>query len=145
MQEETYILINKLLFKEPSHKGECGITDDKLYFPLFRMGCCGDERGVYTSLTFNIPKKMDYKWFKSIADMIKRVPFWDWDWSSFEQNILEPNRYHLKKTLKIDDAKVDRLLRDGFVFMNHFEEYPEYDKYPNFKNFLEKPLGSLDY
>ena len=80
---------------------------------------------------------------------------------SFSDNILAPNREHLKIVLKLDDEAVDTFLRDGFVFLNNFDGKPEDDAegsaeweemrakgkigyYPNFKNFLEHP-NELEY
>ena len=112
------------------------------------MGACGVEEAV---ISWNgerevliAPKKMDYKWFALIADKLKENWQWDFDWESFRKNILEPNREHLKSVLNINDEIVDRLLCDGGVFLNHFEDNWDDDEiddmkgynYPNFKNLL---------
>jgi hypothetical protein len=150
----TYIVNRRL--------GECGIVETgsgkKLYFPFFLMGTCGDDRGVASwssGREFSTPpKKMDYKWFKSIATKLEENRRFDWDWYSFRNNILKPNREHIKTALKIDDKKMDRFLEDGMVFLNNFDKTWKYEGedgegvglFPNFKNFLEcNELKDLEY
>ena len=117
--------IKGLNYKTITRIGECGAKNDKLYFPFFLMGACGDDRAV---ISWNgereilvPPKEMNYNWFKLLSIKLKNNPMFDWDWCSFSKNILEPNREHLKVTLNIDDEKVDRLLTDGYVFLNNFD------------------------
>ena len=160
------IQIPALTFLGNSKKnmGECSIVDKKrIYFPFFLMGCCGDPQAVISwdrkREILPVPKKMDYKWFQLIANKLKANPYYDWDWCSFAKNILRPNREHLKVVLNLDDKGVDRLLMDGYVFLNHFDDQPEDEGYPeweemrkrgevgywcNFKNFLEHP-DNLEY
>ena len=134
---------------------ECSLKSKKIInFPFFLLGRCKRE-------TLPVPKKMDYKWFQLIATKLKANPYCDYDWSSFTKNILRPNREHLKVVLKLDDAGVDRLLMDGYVFLNHFDAQPEDEGedpkeweemrlkgevgyWCNFKNFLEHP-DNLEY
>ena len=140
--------------------GKCGVRENKtIYFPFFLMGGCGDKDAVISwdgkREIIKAPKKMDYNWFKSISIKLKSNPFFDYDWWSFSNNILKPNREHLKTALNIDDDKVDILLCDGGVFLNNFdknwddddEDIAEMEEeglyYPNFKNFLEK--SQLEY
>jgi hypothetical protein len=149
--------IHGLTYIVSSRLGECGASENykKLYFPFFLMGTCGDDRGVAcwsSGREFsNAPKKMDYKWFKSVAKKINENPQFDWDWYSFCENILKPNREHIKTELGIDDTKMDRFLRDGYVFLNNFDKTGEDEGegvglFPNFKNFLEcKKLKDLEY
>ena len=148
-------IINGLTYVVSDRIGKCGASEGnkKLYFPFFLMGCCGDDRGVISwngeRERLTAPKKMDYKWFEKIAKKLKENPYFDWDWCSFSENILKPNREHIKSALDINDEKVDRLLRDGYVFINHFDDYadeetPEdVDHYPNFKNFMK--YDDLEY
>ena len=158
--------IPKLTFNNrPKNIGCCGLKNKKqIYFPFFLMGCCGDEKGVISwngeREILSVPKKMDYKWFKKVADKLKGANrFYDWDWESFSKNILRPNKEHLKMVLKLNDDDVETFLRDGYVFINHFEDTPEDDGdytteeweearlkgevgyFCNFKNFLEHPNG----
>jgi len=157
--------IHGLTYNISTRKGQCGAFEPKkiktqLYFPFFRMGCCGDDRGVIphdNTMRERLiaPNKMDYNWFYVIAVRIKQNFMFDWDWNSFSKNILRPNREHIKTELNISDEKVDLFLSDGFVFLNNFFE--DYDKeeikdevvgetigyFPNFKNFLEQ--DKLEY
>jgi hypothetical protein len=154
----------KLTFLKSDDMGKCGLKNHnkkQIYFPFFLMGCCGDERGVIYREILQVPKKLDYKWFKSLADKLREIPYFDWDWESFSNNILAPNREHLKIVLNLDDDSVDLFLEDGFVFLSNFDGKPEDDGedsaewekmrlkgeigyYPNFKNFLEHP-NDLEY
>ena len=56
---------------------KCGLqTKKNTYFPFFLMGTLGDERGVISwsgdREILRVPKKLDYKWFKSLADKLKK-------------------------------------------------------------------------
>jgi hypothetical protein len=96
---------------------------------------------------------MNYAWFAILARKLKENPF-DWDWGSFRNNILKPNREHIKEALGINNEKMDRLLTDGYVFLNNFNgtwedeidgfvEGVDIGYYPNFKNFMEQ--DNLEY
>lgn len=156
--------IHGLTYNISRRMGECGAsnTNNKtLYFPFFLMGGCGMDEAVYSwngdRERINAPKKMDYKWFESLSKKLKDNEYLDYDWESFSNNILKPNREHIKKELNISDEKVDRLLRDGYVFLNHFngsfqedgEDMERYTQgvdigyYPNFDNFLK--YDNLEY
>jgi hypothetical protein len=161
------IFINGLTFYRTSRKGECGanrvLSTTHLYCPLFLMGTCGDDAGVIpwngTRELIKAPKKMNYEWFKLVADRLKEHPCFDWDWASFRNNILYPNREHIKNELGISEVKLKRFLEDGMVFINNFnkdwadegEGCGDFDTsklglYPNFKNFLEcNDLNELEY
>lgn len=160
----TTTTINGLTYNISTRIGECGAnkTDKKtLYFPFFLMGTCGDNEGV---ISWNgarerlvAPKKMNAKWFELVSTKLKQNPMFDWDWESFTKNILAPNREHIKTELAISDEKVDRLLQDGYVFLNHFNgsfeeegedmedcvEGKDIGYYPNFANFLK--YDNLEY
>lgn len=163
---EQLVNINGLSYRPSTRLGECGAKPEwrklkKLYFPMFLMGACGIDDCVYSwngdRELLEAPKKMDYEWFEKLSKKLKKNAMLDWDWYSFSKNILEPNREHLKVALNINDEKVDLLLGDGYVFINHFEDTWEDEcdeeeledikkkgfNYPNFKNFLEK--DELEY
>jgi hypothetical protein len=146
--------VPKIVINRSNNFGECGLIKNGqikyLYFPFFLLGACGDERGVLGRHYFRYPKIMNYEWFKSIANIIKENPYFDWDWNSFCNNVIKPNKEHLKVVLKLDDSAVDRFIEDGYVFINHFEDEAseEYEEMRlkgevgyicNFKNFLEHP------
>lgn len=120
------------------------------------MGACGDDRCVVKQEQLVAPKEMNYKWFEMLSRKLKENYFLDWDWYSFAKNILIPNQEHIKVALKISDKKVNRLLKDGHVFLNNFngsflteEDLGDYVEgvdvgyCPNFKNFLEH--DNLEY
>tara|TARA_R100001198_G_C5237301_1_gene215036 strand:- start:2323 stop:3336 length:1014 start_codon:yes stop_codon:yes gene_type:complete len=152
-----------LTFNKTTRLGECGLQEEtnKLYIPFFLMGACGvDEAAISWDgdrEVMPLPKKLNLIWFKKVADRLEKHPYWDWDWVSFKNNILKPNREHIKQVLNINDDKVDTLLCDGFVFINNFskdwadegEEYVEdfnngeVGHYPNFTNFLKH--DNLEY
>jgi hypothetical protein len=156
--------IHGLTYNISTRLGECGANagDKKtIYFPFFLMGACGDDQAV---ISWNgarerviAPKKMNYAWFAILARKLKENPMFDWDWCSFSKNILKPNREHIKTELKINDEKMDRLLSDGYVFLNNFNgsweeegediedmvEGVDIGYYPNFKNFMEQ--DNLEY
>ena len=150
------VLIKDLTFLTTNEMEVSGlmIGRGKIYFPFFLMGTCGDERGVISHNGereyLRLPKKMDYKWFKTIGEKVRAYPMWDWDWESFKNNILAPNRDHLKEVLNLTDSMADEFLDCGYVFINNFfgswedmgEETEEMEKdgsyYPTFKNFVER-------
>lgn len=159
----TTRIINGLTYIISTRIGECGANEKgkTLYFPFFLMGTCGDDEGV---ISWNgvrerlvAPKKMNAKWFNLLANKLKQNPMFDFDWISFSKNILEPNREHIKTELGINDEKVDRLLEDGYVFINSFNgsfaeegedigdsvEGVDMGYYPNFANFLK--YDNLEY
>ena len=156
--------IPKLTFLEGEDNAKCGKGKgkDNIIFPFFLMGCCGQVEGLTQRV--QVPcKKLDYDFFKRVADDLKRFPCFDWDWDSFTKNILAPNKEHLKIVLNIDDEAADRFLQDGYVFINNFDKQPadedgeganeeweamrlkgEVGYYCNFQNFLEHP-HELEY
>jgi len=146
-----------LTYINSSRMSECGFQDKEIYFPFFLMGAIGHDEAVISwngeREILKAPRKMNYKWFQKIAQKIKDNPYFDYDWSSFSNNILAPNKEHIKSELKISDEKVDILLVDGCVFLNKFfdswvddgedeiecmkaVERGELAHYPNFKNFI---------
>lgn len=150
----TYIISTRI--------GECGADRSlkKLYFPFYLMGACGEDEAVisWNGVRERIvaPKKMNCKWFELLSHKLKSNGMFDYDWVSFSRNILAPNREHIKSELGINDDKVDRLLSDGYVFLNHFNdsfadeggceghvEGEDIGYYPTFANFLK--YDNLEY
>ena len=158
--------IPKLTFLEGKDNGKNGsfkkqTKKNEFIFPFFLMGCCGQEEGLLERVKMECDR-LDYDFFKRLADMLKVKPMFDWDWDSFTKNILAPNKEHLKIVLNIDDEAADRFLQDGYVFINNFDKQPaddgdgtneeweemrlkgEVGYWCNFKNFLEHP-DNLEY
>lgn len=112
--------------------GKCGLRKcgrkDKFYFPLFLMGTCGDEQGVinwsaYPS-HFDVPKKMDRAWFGNLAKHLKTYNYYDWDWSSFRNNVLVPNKEHIRLACDIkSDTILDRVIDDGLVLLGNYYKW----------------------
>lgn len=160
----TTLTKNGLTYINASRMGECGFKNKKIYFPFFLMGGIGDDEAVISwngeREFIKAPRKMNYEWFKLIAQKLKDNPHFDYDWWSFSKNILEPNKEHIKTELKLTDEKVDILLADGGVFLNNFFnswaddgedeneckkaiENGEMGHYPNFLNFIK--YDNLEY
>ena len=153
---DTTTTLPKITILEGKHIGKCGkLSKAYFHFPMFLMGCCGDEDAVISySLAkpkMKIPKKMDKEWFGKIALHIKKYPYFDWDWYSFQQNILLPNKEHIRIACEIkDDEILERLMEDGYVFLNNYYNFPDKEWFadgkdigfpPNQKYFLtEKRL-----
>jgi len=158
--------IPKLTFLEGENNGKCGsfkkqTKKNEFIFPFFLMGCCGQPQGVLMREKIKCDK-LDYDFFKQIAEMLKEKPMFDWDWDSFSKNIIRPNKEHLKIVLNIDDEAAVRFIQDGYVFINNFDKQPADDGHGtneeweemrlkgdvgyfcNFQNFLEHP-NELEY
>jgi len=120
--------IPEMNYYKPTRKGECGISNIKIYFPMFMMGCCGDERGVVQVAEYVLEKEvLDWEVFEGIATYLKKNGFWDWDWASFRKNVIIPNREHIKAALSLTEEGIERFIRDGDVVLNHWF----YDKSEN--------------
>ena len=150
-------------FKKQRIMKECGYPSPTkprhLYFPFFLMGGCGVEECVISwngeRESLKKPKKMDYNWFKIVGQKISANPYFDWDWNSFKNNILLPNREHIKSVNDFDDARVDLLLRDGYVFLDnwdkeHSDDYTEEEleqmgAFPNLKNLFDMSVNKWEY
>jgi len=153
-----------LTYINSSRMGECGFKNKEIYFPLFLIGGIGEDQAVISwngeREIIKAPRKMNYKWFEKIAQKIKDNPNWDYDWFAFSNNILKPNKEHIKTELNLTDEKVEILLADGGVFLNNFfrswaddgEDENEVLKainngdighYPNFMNFMK--YDNLEY
>lgn len=114
-------------FNAPKHIGECGVVNGKILFPLFRMGCCGDEDMVVKTQTLTAPKQINKDFFKKIAKLVEMFPFFDWDWSSFRRNIITPNKGHITEIF--GEFFANRIERDLYVVINNWEtKYSEEDE-----------------
>ena len=82
------------------------------------MGCCGDKNSVVNILRIRKPQKMDMKFFESVAKMLKKAKYVDWDWESFAKNVILPNRTHIQETLQLDDFFTERVMTDLYVVLD---------------------------
>ena len=153
-----------LTYINSSRMGECGFKNKEIYFPFFLMGAIGNDEAVISCNgereIIKAPRKMNYKWFETIAQKLRDNPQFDYDWCCFSKNILKPNKEHLKNELNLTDEKVDILLADGGVFLNNFFKSwaddgedenecieainnGEIGHYPSFNNFIK--YDNLEY
>jgi hypothetical protein len=113
--------VPQLKFLDSTSMGKCGKMNNRLYFPFFLMGCCGEDRAVTKQVTKPLPKRLDRDWFGSIARLLKDNPYHDWDASSFRENILEPNKERIRIDCDIKSDKIlDRVIEDCDVLLNCF-------------------------
>jgi len=117
-----------LKFNPPAHIGEVGVKNGLIAFPLFLMGCCGDKDAVKHILVINTPQKINKSFFGTIAQNIKAFPFLDWDWHSFQKNILAPNKEHIRIEMGLDDFFLKRVMGDAYVVLNNWDKHSEEDE-----------------
>ena len=100
----------------------CGFDKQKnLHFAFYMMGACGEEEGYVGSHKFEKVRILDTKFFEKVATVLKNIPHYDWDWASFRDTVLVPNKEHICKYCNITDERIwDRFVEDGFVFLNHW-------------------------
>ena len=84
------------------------------------MGCCGDPQAVTSIVAIPVPEVISHKFFETIANVVSSKPMFDWDWVSFCQNILLPNKWHIKAVMKLDDFFLKRLMEDGCLLINNY-------------------------
>ena len=127
-----------LTFQPSTRMGECGLrinvfsrkkngSKDSIYFPRFLPGGCGDDDLVAPYSIVNpflpIPKIINKEWFAEIARSLNqgKAKYYDWDWHSFQKNIILPNREHIKMAMGLEDNIVDRICDDLYVVLNQWE------------------------
>ncbi len=115
----------KIIIKPSTRIGECGLDSTKKYimFPLFRMGCCGEDNAVINQIRFEIPNVIDKGFLGCIARYIKKYPLLDWDWVSFRNNIIKPNRDHIQLNMELDEFFMKRVINDLNVCLNDYHKY----------------------
>ena len=66
---------------------------------------------------------MNKEWFAEIAHSLNqgKAKYYDWDWHSFQKNIILPNREHIKIAMGLEDNIVDRICDDLYVVLNQWE------------------------
>jgi len=128
-------------FNAPAHRGECGVVGNKLHFPFFMMGCCGDASAVVKIQQLNAPTKINKEFFSKIATLLKMIPYFDWDWSSFRRNIILPNRAHIQAEMGLDDNITDRVMSDLLVVLNNWDKMSEEEEKAFTEETGEKPIS----
>lgn len=112
--------IPKITILPSTRKGECGLRDGWIYVPLFRMGCCGDDRAVLTFVRFELPDEMNKGFFRCVAEFLKKKPYLDWHWASFKKNVIVPNREHIKQVMGLNEFFINRVVNDLHVVLNNW-------------------------
>ncbi len=120
-----------LSFSRSSWRGECGLCNDGmcLRFPIFCMGCCGEDDWVVDVAEIPVPTVIDKLFFDKIARLIQyacdcnpeySVEAFDWDWASFHKNILLPNRMHIQLVMQLSDKITDQVVYSVHVMLNEW-------------------------
>ena len=62
-----------LSFNRSSRRGECGLSNDGtcLRFPIFRMGCCGEDEWVVDVAEIPVPTVFKKLFFEKVAQSIQ--------------------------------------------------------------------------
>ena len=109
-------------FNKASHKGECGLNADgtKILFPFFLMGACGEPTCVRRIAELPIPTQVNKAFFANVAMVIKKTPLLDWDWASFQRNILIPNGEHIKIAMGLNEFFHERVMEHLMVVLNNW-------------------------
>lgn len=111
------------VFLPRKHKGECGLENGEIYFPLMRMGCSEDAHGIIMTVTIPLRSTIDKAFFKDFAIIMKKYPMFDWSGMSFMRNIIHPNREHIRRTMNLDDQFLDRVMEDAYIVINNWYQY----------------------
>jgi len=104
-----------LSFNRSSRTGECGLSNDGtcLRFPIFCVGCCGEDNWVVDVAEIPVPTVFEKLFFEKVARLIQytcdcnpeySVEAFDWDWASFHKNILLPNIMHIQSQMQLSDT-----------------------------------------
>ena len=90
-----------------------------LHFPFYMMGCCGQSEGYIDSYKFEKVRILDKNFFDKVASVLKNFPNYDWDWNSFRNTVIIPNKEHICKYCDITDERIwKRFCEDGYVFLD---------------------------
>ncbi len=118
-----------LYFNKSCWRGECGLSNDGrcLRFPIFCMGCCGEDDWVVNVAEIPVPKVIDKLFFEKVVQLIQfscdcnpeySVEAFDWDWAGFHKNILLPNRMHIQPVMQLSDNITDQVVYSVHVMLN---------------------------
>ena len=147
-----------LSFNRSSRRGECGLSNDGtcLRFPIFRMGCCGEDEWVVDVAEIPVPTVLEKLFFEKVARLIQytcdcnpeySVEAFDWDWASFHKNILLPNRMHIQLVMQLSDTITDRVVYSIHFLLNQWngndEEENDEDVNVMFEKFFS--VEDLDF
>ena len=120
-----------LAFNRSSRTGECGLSNDGtcIRFPIFRLGCCGEDDWVVDVAEIPVPTVFEKLFFEKVARLIQytcdcnpeySVEAFDWDWASFHKNILLPNRMHIRSVMQLSDTITDRVVYSVHFLLNEW-------------------------
>ena len=94
------------------------------------MGCCGEDDWVVDAAEIPVPTVFEKLFFEKVARLIQytcdcnpeySVEAFDWDWAIFHNNILLPNRMHIRSVMQLSDTVdiADRVVYSAILcFMN---------------------------
>ena len=125
------------VFLPRKHRGECGLENGEIHFPLLRMGCSEDARGIFMTITIPLRPIIDKAFFEDFAKIMRKYRMCDWSAMSFMRNIIHPNREHIKRTMNLDDQFLERVMEDAYVVINQW--------YSNIGEETYDKLGNLEY
>lgn len=125
------------VFLPRKHRGECGLENGEIHFPLTRMGCSEDARGVVMTVTIPLRPIIDKAFFQDFAGIMKKYPMFDWSGMSFMRNMIHPNREHIRRAMDLDDQILDRVMEDAYIVINQWYKYIGEETYDL--------LGNLEY
>ncbi len=98
-----------------------------LRFPIFCMGCCGEDDWVVDVAEIPVPIVIDRLFFEKVAQLIQyacdcnheySVEAFNWDWASFHENILLPNRMHIQLVMQLSDTIADQVVYSVHLMLN---------------------------
>jgi hypothetical protein len=100
-----------------------------LWFPIFRMGCCGEDDWVVDVAEIPVPTVFEKLFFEKVARLIQytcdcnpeySVEAFDWDWASFHKDILLPNRMHIWLVMQLSDTITDWVVHSLNFLLNEW-------------------------
>jgi hypothetical protein len=100
------------------------------------MGCCGEDDWVVDVAEIPVPTVIDRVFFEKVAQLIQyacdcnpeySVEAFDWDWASFCENILLPNRMHIQSVMQLSDTITDRVVYSVHLMLNDWNGYDDKD------------------
>ncbi len=70
---KTTVIGSDLSFNRSSRRGECGLSNDGmcLRFPIFCMGCCGEDEWVVDVAEIPVPTVIEKLSMEKVAQLIQ--------------------------------------------------------------------------